>query len=176
MPDDTNTVTAPRVDVAVVNDDATHKTHSGSKPAAIHINVDSRVLILPTTAALIGAFIGFRRGARSAALRFLAENAHRTPTTVQGWYFYNKTKNYRVLLEGAKDAARNGGFLGASAAGWVAVEQGIQRLGPPWDVATEVAAGTSMAAVYSTLCEFSDTSCPLSHQHALQESDVCLYR
>ncbi|KAK9479818.1 hypothetical protein V1514DRAFT_273952, partial [Lipomyces japonicus] len=40
---------------------------------------------------------GLYQGGRIAGLRFLAENSHRLPSTVQGWYFYHKRKNYMVM-------------------------------------------------------------------------------
>ncbi len=48
-------------------------------------NIPSPLLTLPPVAALIGATIGMSRGGSRARLRFLAENAHRQPRTVQGW-------------------------------------------------------------------------------------------
>lgn len=47
---------------------------------------------IPVTGAAIGFGAGFYQSAKRAGLVFLAENAHRRPDTVQGWYFYNKTK------------------------------------------------------------------------------------
>ncbi|PCH41146.1 hypothetical protein WOLCODRAFT_58832, partial [Wolfiporia cocos MD-104 SS10] len=88
----------------------------------IRVTVPSRWYVLPGAAVLAGSMIGLRRGARTTALRFLAENVHRPPTTVQGWYFYNKTKNYRVLMGGLKEAGREAGKLGATAAVWVGLE------------------------------------------------------
>ncbi|KIK65501.1 hypothetical protein GYMLUDRAFT_140721, partial [Collybiopsis luxurians FD-317 M1] len=88
----------------------------------IHLNVPSRMLVLPGVAFMVGATIGLVRGGRATSLRFLAENAHRPPKTVRGWYFYNKTKNYRVLLGGFKGAARESGKLVAISLGWVGIE------------------------------------------------------
>lgn len=47
--------------------------------------VPSTILASTPMAAAIGFILGARRGAVKARLRFLAENAHRQPTTVQGW-------------------------------------------------------------------------------------------
>ncbi|CAO1628957.1 unnamed protein product [Parajaminaea phylloscopi] len=55
---------------------------------------------IPLTSLAIGFFSGIYSGSHKAGLVFMAENAHRRPDTVQGWYFYNKTKNYKVLLSG----------------------------------------------------------------------------
>jgi hypothetical protein len=50
-----------------------------------HISVPSNLIILPSVAGVVGFLLGARRGGAAARLRFLAENAHRQPTTVQGW-------------------------------------------------------------------------------------------
>ncbi|RKP22318.1 hypothetical protein SYNPS1DRAFT_6285, partial [Syncephalis pseudoplumigaleata] len=65
-----------------------------------------------------GAFWGFVFGAylggRQSGLQYLAENAHRLPRTKADWYFYHKTKNYRVMLGGIRRgmlyAGRTGGL------------------------------------------------------------------
>ncbi|KAH8105943.1 hypothetical protein BXZ70DRAFT_872790, partial [Cristinia sonorae] len=85
----------------------------------IRLTIPSRYYLLPGAAITVGTTIGLFRGSRTASLRFLAENAHRPPTTVQGWYFYNKTKNYRVILGGLKGAAADAFRLGITAGGWV---------------------------------------------------------
>ena len=64
-------------------------------------------LVLPVVCASVGMALGFYRGGRMASLRFLAENAHRAPKTIKGWYLYNKTKNYRILYGGLKDGAKD---------------------------------------------------------------------
>ena len=71
--------------------------------------VDRRVspLVLPVVCASAGMALGVYRGGRLASLRFLAENAHRAPRTVKGWYFYNKTKNYRMMYGGLKAGAKD---------------------------------------------------------------------
>lgn len=50
-----------------------------------YITVPSTMLASTPMAATIGFFLGARRGAVKARLQFLAQNAHRQPTTVQGW-------------------------------------------------------------------------------------------
>ncbi|KAF8897306.1 hypothetical protein BD779DRAFT_1379684, partial [Infundibulicybe gibba] len=97
--------------------------------AAIHLNIQPRFYLVPGTAIIVGTAIGLMRGAQTASLRFLAENVHRPPTTVQGWYFYNKTKNYKVMLGGLKGAGAEASRLGAVAVGWVGIEDGLERAG-----------------------------------------------
>ncbi|KAG9050464.1 hypothetical protein FS837_005269 [Tulasnella sp. UAMH 9824] len=120
-----------------------------TQPAQLKIGTD--VYTIPITASLAGGMLGFIRGSRMSALRFLAENAHRAPTTVRGWYFYNKTKNYRVLLGGFKGGGQEALRLGAVGCGWVAFEEGwkaisTQVLGiPQLSGAKEVVAGGGTA-------------------------------
>ncbi|KAJ9102019.1 hypothetical protein QFC19_004944 [Naganishia cerealis] len=92
------------------------------------VNLPRRVLILPPTALFLGALIGISRGGSRARLRFLAENAHRQPTTIQGWYFYTKTRNYRILFGSLREGAKTGLTLGAATALYVLSEEGVRSL------------------------------------------------
>jgi hypothetical protein len=90
-----------------------------------------------------------------SSLKFLAENAHRTPRTVRGWYLYHKTKNYRIMLGAAKGGAREALKLGGLMLGWVAIEEGMERVGCG-DV-KEIGAGLGTAAAFSFICRFSES-------------------
>ncbi|KAK7203930.1 hypothetical protein BZA70DRAFT_291012 [Myxozyma melibiosi] len=46
--------------------------------------------------------LGAYRGANLSGLQFLAENSHRLPGNVQGWYFYHKRKNYVMMFNAMK--------------------------------------------------------------------------
>jgi hypothetical protein len=115
---------------------------------AIRVNIPQRMLLVPGTAFIVGSAIGLVRGGRTASLRFLAENAHRPPKTVQGWYFYNKTKNYRVMLGGLKGAGVDGSRLMAMGLCYVGLESaiGCREL-------KEIGAGVGTGAVFSLVCE-----------------------
>ncbi|KAF8639890.1 hypothetical protein AX17_001142 [Amanita inopinata Kibby_2008] len=115
----------------------------------IHLNVPPRFYLVPGAALIVGSAIGLVRGARAASLRFLAENVHRPPTTVQGWYFYNKTKNYKVMLGGLKGAGSEAGKLAVVALGWVGIEEGLERMG--WGQLREVGAAVGTAGVFSLM-------------------------
>ncbi len=130
---------------------ATDDDHESSKPTPIHLTIPERYYLLPGAALIAGTTIGLLRGSRQASLRFLAENVHRPPTTVQGWYFYNKTKNYRVLLGGLKGAGADALKIGTTATGWVVIEEGCKRLGV--DDVSEVAAGLGTAGLFSLACK-----------------------
>ncbi|KAJ7068061.1 hypothetical protein C8F01DRAFT_1116699 [Mycena amicta] len=115
------------------------------------ITVPSRWYTVPLGAVAVGAIIGINRGARLASLRFLAENAHRPPTTQKGWYYYHKTKNYRVMLGGLRGGARDGGYLGLVSVGWVGIEAGLEQMG--WGGVAMTGAGVGTAGIICGLCE-----------------------
>lgn len=117
---------------------------------AIRIEIPARFYLVPGAALVVGTMMGLVRGSRNASLRFLAENAHRAPTTVQGWYFYNKTKNYKVLYGGLKGAATDATKLTSVAVGWVGIEEGMERMG--WGGMKEIGAGLGVAGVFGCVC------------------------
>lgn len=131
---------------------AMSSTSNDDEVPAIRIDIPQRYYLLPGAAVLTGVTIGLFRGSRAASLRFLAENAHRTPRTVRGWYLYNKTKNYRVLLGGLKEAGAHAARLGLTAAGWVAIEEGCSRVG--LDEVREMAAGLGTGTLFGAVCEW----------------------
>ncbi len=128
---------------------------SSDTPAQIHIHIPPRYYLLPGAAIIFGTTIGLLRGSRRESLRFLAENVHRPPTTVRGWYLYNKTKNYRVMMGGLKQAGADSARLAAAAAVFVAVEEGAAHVGGVVGEVKDVLAGVGTAGVFSLLCESS---------------------
>lgn len=114
---------------------------------SIHLEIPPRFYLLPGGAMCVGTAIGLVRGSRAAGLRFLAENAHRPPTTVQGWYFYNKTKNYRMMLGGLRKAGTDAAKLGFTALAWVTFEEGLHQVG--LDDLGEVGAGIGTAGIFA---------------------------
>ena len=121
------------------------------------LTIPPRLMVLPGAAILAGTVIGLARGSRRVSLQFLAENVHRPPRTVQGWYFYNKTKNYKVMLGGLQQAGVDASKLCVTALGWVAIEEGLERaqLG---DI-REVCAGAGTAGVFSAICTLVPIRC-----------------
>ncbi len=55
---------------------------------------------------LAGFASGAYLGARTRSHQFLAENAHRLPKLVTGWYYYHKYKNNEMTLAGIKGGIR----------------------------------------------------------------------
>uniref|UniRef100_V5EB80 Uncharacterized protein n=1 Tax=Kalmanozyma brasiliensis (strain GHG001) TaxID=1365824 RepID=V5EB80_KALBG len=82
--------------------------------------------LLPGTAFAMGLISGMLTSGKRAGLVFMAENAHRLPDTVQGWYFYSKTKNYKVLLGAAKGGLRQGVRLGLWTTGFCFAERAAE--------------------------------------------------
>ncbi|PWN90480.1 hypothetical protein FA10DRAFT_266951 [Acaromyces ingoldii] len=83
---------------------------------------------IPVTGFALGFCAGMYQSANRASLVFMAENAHRRPDTVQGWYFYNKTKNYRVLLAAVVGGLRTGARVGVWTLAWVGLERAMGEL------------------------------------------------
>lgn len=110
--------------------------------------------LVPLSTTTAGLALGFLRGARLSSLRYLAENAHRAPRTLEEWYFYHKTKNYRVLLGGLKASGREGVRLGAAGCLWVGIERGMEGLGREVGEWREVGAGAGLAGVVALVCEY----------------------
>ncbi|KAJ7095164.1 hypothetical protein B0H15DRAFT_775511 [Mycena belliarum] len=138
-----------------MSDDLTASAAGPSSSAprkSYSITVPPRMYTVPLGAALLGAVVGVSRGTRLASLRFLAENAHRTPTTQKGWYYYHKTKNYRVILGGLRGAVRDGGYLATITLGWVALETGLEAVG--WGAVAMTGAGLGTAGMFCVLCEW----------------------
>ncbi|KAK4054808.1 hypothetical protein OIV83_000732 [Microbotryomycetes sp. JL201] len=83
------------------------------------------LVVIPLAASVFGFVSGLLTSSRLAARQFLAENAHRLPTTVQGWYFYQKTKNYRVMYNGLLGGFKTGAKIGLWTASFVGLQQAI---------------------------------------------------
>lgn len=113
--------------------------------------LESRYFVLPASAAFVGVFIGAVRGSRLASLRFLAENAHRPPKTIRGWYLYNKTKNYKRMAAGLLSGGKDGARLGMTALVWVVIEDGLGRCETPVNDLKEVGAGAGTAGAFSVV-------------------------
>jgi len=120
---------------------------------AFHLAIPPRLILLPGAAILAGTVIGLVRGSRRVSLQFLAENAHRPPRTVQGWYFYNKTKNYKVMLGGLQQAGVDASKLCVTALGWVAIEESLERV--QLGEFKEVCAGAGTAGLFSAIYRLS---------------------
>ncbi|KAK9237585.1 hypothetical protein V1525DRAFT_403600 [Lipomyces kononenkoae] len=68
--------------------------------------------------------LGLFRGSKVGGLKYLAENSHRLPGTVQGWYFYHKQKNYIILKDGMIESFK----FGVRSIAFVSTMFGIEAL------------------------------------------------
>ena len=129
---------------------------TAEKPEQIHIRVSNPTLVLvPICAASFGFISGLLSASQKSSLQFLAENAHRQPTTMQGWYFYNKTKNYRVALAGFRGGLQTAFRLGSWTTGFVVIQDLASRGlgGKRVDAQGGALSGIVMALAASTICE-----------------------
>ncbi|KAJ3413264.1 hypothetical protein HDV05_008250 [Chytridiales sp. JEL 0842] len=71
-------------------------------------------------------FCGFASGAylsgRHRSLQFLAENAHRLPKTMRGWYLYHKYKQHEAIHAGYKGGFKYAGRFGLIGLSYVTME------------------------------------------------------
>ncbi|KAG0284153.1 hypothetical protein BGZ96_011480 [Linnemannia gamsii] len=75
-----------------------------------------RILLITASASFWGFMLGGVIGSRQSGMQYLAENAHRLPKNMEGWYFYHKKKNYRMiwgaLRRGAVYSSKTGAMVG----------------------------------------------------------------
>jgi hypothetical protein len=126
-------------------------TEDDSPHEPIRLTIPPRYITLVGGACTVGVCLGVMRGSRKASLQFLAENAHRAPRTVRGWYLYNKTKNYKVMLGAIRAGSWEASRLGVTMLGWVLIEEVLERAGCG-DI-KEIGAGIGTASVFSIVCE-----------------------
>ena len=117
----------------------------------------ARLLLLTGLTSMTTFTLGALQGGKLSGYQFLAENAHRLPRTHQGWYFYHKTKNYRVMYGGLRYGLR----YAARTAGWTllfgALESAIDTVrGPDYvDFISTATAAATTALVFARRNGFS---------------------
>ncbi|KAG9054457.1 hypothetical protein FS842_005061 [Serendipita sp. 407] len=117
----------------------------------IDLNVHPRMYILPMMGAAFGFSLGMIRGSRETRLQYLAENAHNAPRTVRGWYFYNKTKNYRMIMAGMSRGGKEAVKVGSIGLLWAGIEELVIRFIPAIEPIKETIAGVSTATLFGTV-------------------------
>jgi hypothetical protein len=127
-----------------------------SEPTLVRAGLTTQPRLLLMTS--IGSFWGFSMGAllggRQSGLQYLAENAHKLPTTVQGWYFYHKTKNYRMMLGGVKRGIRFAGKTGGLCLLYGALEAALDDVRGEADIINSVTAGITTGTIFSALSKY----------------------
>lgn len=155
--------------------------HQQQQPSQVEVDNDDTIrlyipreyYLVPLSTTSAGLALGFLRGTRQTSLQFLAENAHRPPKTVEEWYFYHKSKNYRVLFGGLKASGREGARLGAAGLAWVGLEQAAKEVGHGVEEWREVVAGVGLAGLVSLICSYEVCFAyewALIHNHALRST------
>ncbi|KAJ2304407.1 hypothetical protein IWW55_002443 [Coemansia sp. RSA 2706] len=114
------------------------------------MQISDRLATMTLVSGGAGALIGGYLGGKHAARQYLAERAHRLPTTVEGWFFYQKWKNYRVVIGSLKGAGRYARRLGACVGAFVAIESALDRLVGHTQIASSAAAGLGTAVGLAT--------------------------
>ncbi|KAI9013202.1 hypothetical protein BC832DRAFT_549036 [Gaertneriomyces semiglobifer] len=101
-------------------------------------------------AGAIGGFIsGFYLGGRQRSYQFLAENAHRRPQTVGGWYYYHKYKNYEIAHFGFKSGFKYAGRFALISAGFGAAEAVLEQVTGKESWVNTVGAGLAASVAFS---------------------------
>lgn len=123
------------------------------------VDVNERLAMPPTqrirtgvlAAMGCGFLLGASYGGQSAGYVFRAENAHRLPKSQRGWFFYHKTKNYKMAYAGMREGARMGVKLGVWTGALMVAEQAIDSLRPDEgkDALSTVVAAMGTAGAWS---------------------------
>ncbi|PWY91115.1 hypothetical protein BO70DRAFT_85214 [Aspergillus heteromorphus CBS 117.55] len=128
------------------------KLFESDAPPRLGINLEDRLSYTLTSAFCAGMVIGFSHGKKLAGYQFRAENAHRFPSSTQGWFQYHKTKNYVSLLGGMKEGARMGARLGIGATVFCLFEETVDYARHDRrDFLSTVTAGLSLSGLYSLM-------------------------
>ncbi|KAK9242852.1 hypothetical protein V1506DRAFT_546275 [Lipomyces tetrasporus] len=93
--------------------------------------------------------LGLFRGSKVGGLKFLAENSHRLPGTVQGWYFYHKQKNYVILKDGMIESFKFGMRSITFVSGMFGVEALLDWARGQVDFLNTVAGASAVGFVYA---------------------------
>jgi hypothetical protein len=65
-----------------------------------------RLFAMPFFSAILGFAVDGYSAGKMANYRYRAEHQHKKPKSIQQWYFYHKTKNYKVILESIYKGSR----------------------------------------------------------------------
>ncbi|KAJ1822565.1 hypothetical protein LPJ56_000671 [Coemansia sp. RSA 2599] len=131
---------------------------SPSRYERLRLETDDRIALMTLLSGGVGALCGGYLGGQLAGRQYLAERAHRLPNTVQGWYFYQKWKNYRVLLGAMKGAARYSGKVGGCVLAYAAIEAAVDRVVGETQVFSSALAGIGSALGMSAIARLPRSS------------------
>lgn len=134
--------------------DLTHwgKYFESGDPPRLGMESGRRIPLTTITAFVAGAAIGASHGKKTAGYRFRAENAHRFPTTSNGWFQYHKSKSYTTIVGAVKEGAKMGFKLGGGALAFCLFEETVDYArNDRRDFLSSVMAGLSFSGIYSLL-------------------------
>lgn len=114
-----------------------------------------RLFFFTLSSSVLTFFLGAIAGGKKTSYQFLAENAHRLPRTHQGWYFYHKTKNYRVMYGGITNGVRYAGRTMIWTLLYVGTEAALDRTRGTIDALNSTASAVVTAGVFSYKNKFS---------------------
>jgi len=146
--------TNAEIDLIIQKALATEPPETQRPPNRLSLAPSRRIAMAATSAALIGGALGMSHGANTTGLKFRAENAHRLPTSQQGWFLYHKSKNYAVMLGGVKEAARMSTRLAIWSILFLGVEEIVDRSRHSRDALSTLCAGLTTAGAFSLYSEF----------------------
>ncbi|KAI8987518.1 hypothetical protein BDF20DRAFT_850689 [Mycotypha africana] len=128
-------------------------------PVRAGLPTKTRLSLITSVGAFWGFGIGCFLGAKQTGLQYLAENAHRLPTTVEGWYFYHKTKNYKMMLGGVKRGSKFALKTGGLCLMYGSIEAALDYArGGEADMVNSVVAGVTTGTVFSALTKLTRAS------------------
>lgn len=110
----------------------------------LHATPSDRLRAVAVGSACIGAASGLYEGIKSSSLRYLTENAHRLPTTVGGWYFYHKRKNYVMITSACRLAVVSAAKFSAGVSTYFLLEALLDEVRGTKDFLSSAAAGGAL--------------------------------
>lgn len=123
--------------------------------ARFGIRPQYRLPSIMAMSSIVGVFWGFYRGFSETSLVYLAENSHRLPKTVGGWYFYHKRKNYVCIKNGLVNSLKTSLKLGSAVTGYFALEAYLDQFRGTVDFANTTVATGLGSLVYAKIKHFS---------------------
>lgn len=126
-----------------------------------------RITLITASASFWGFILGGVIGSRQSGMQYLAENAHRLPKTTEGWYFYHKKKNYRMIYGALSKGAIYSAKTGTMVALFEVLEASADFYRGGADLFNSVAAGLASGGVFSIASTFCFVSTELiSNPHS----------
>ena len=144
----------PPQERTVEEDEEFRRAEAAARDHRLSMPFSIRLVSGTTIACVTGMSLGLSYGAKTAALRFRAENAHRQPKTSTGWYLYHKSKNYNIMYGGVVEGVNMAGRCGWWVASFFTAEEAVDRLRGTRDFGSTVVASLGTAGLFSLWSAF----------------------